>query len=226
MNRPLICLIALAALTQCTSSDDGDSQSSTGGMPAENGFAPMGGRAGANAADGSVPLPTGWCGRLGATEPERLETVEQIVFQYFQAHSGDCETGALGSLIDAEFDAWNQYLTDYTFLLAGCDPNFDTVAGGISVFGPANTAYVGVTRPPLSEREAELLVDFYLEAFASVLSLTDAERAMVRAQLAEAASQEVVASASGSLSTCEDADAGGGEPQAGGDSEADDAGGD
>jgi hypothetical protein len=216
MNRMLICLIASAALTHCTSSDDGDSQSSTGGMAAENGLSQLGGPAGANAADGSAPEGTDWCARLGATETERQETVDQIVVQYFESHSGFCETGALASLIDAQFDAWIQYLTDYTFLLAGCDPNFGTVAGGINVFGPANTAFVGVARPPLSEREAELLVDFYLEAFASALNLTDSERAMVRAHLEEEASQEVVASAPGSLSTCEDADADGGASGTGG----------
>jgi hypothetical protein len=167
--------------------------------------------------DASVPppapvatFPADWCARLAG-----LPAAIRITNAYNAAVRGACLTAGLvawSELSDEQYDQyedWRSYLQDYTFLMAGCVPDYEPPEGGILVFGPGNTPLIGVPRSPLSPNEALLLVEDYVQAFASELGLTAEERDAVRAYLLQVVAAETDDPAAiGSLSTCAALDAG------------------
>jgi hypothetical protein len=216
MNRALVCLLALFEFTHCRSSKHGMVENSSiapATVPASGTSAVQAGSGGTSAEAITTPsapvFPADWCERLGATDSEKLLTVLAIISGYSMAQLMNCQTAALTApLTDDQSEAWSTYLTDYTYLMAGCIPNFDTVEGGITVFGPANTPFVGAARARLSQQEVSLLVDNYVTAFTAALNLSASERDAVRMYLLQTASDELDGNTAGSLSTCESPNAG------------------
>jgi hypothetical protein len=105
-----------------------------------------------------------------------------IAKSYDSARIADCRTvGLLPRLDPAAQNAWWDYLLNYTIALAGCPPAVTPLPGGISVFGPANTAAIGIPRQPLTEHAAELMLDKYVTAFQDALGLSAQERASLMA---------------------------------------------
>jgi hypothetical protein len=207
-------MLGWLGLTQCDSSD-GDMATSMGSVrPVDAGagttlaaVAPDAGDASAGSAPAAFPAD--WCDRLGASDAEALLAVLDVIYGYLDAQELDCETAGLTeTLSDDQHADWETYLTDYTYLMAGCAPNFETVEGGISVFGPANTPYLDVARSKLAPAEAARLIDYYVQAFAAVLGLSPMENDAVRAYLAEVAVNDIDAAATSTLSTCSSLDAG------------------
>jgi hypothetical protein len=154
-------------------------------------------------------FPADWCARVGGTTG--LTAVLDIVSAYDAAVSMNCETAGLSSaaaLTREQYDEWFNYLIDYTFLMAGCVPDYELPEGGIRVFGPANTPVTGATRAPLSSKEAIVLTDHYVQAFATVVMLRPAAQGALRAYLLQVAQADVDPAAKGALSTCAAPDAG------------------
>lgn len=145
-----------------------------------------------------VRFPADWCSRL-----DGLPAAIRIANAHNLAVSMNCLTDGLTSqLTDEQYDEWRTYLQDYTFLMAGCVPDYDPPEGGISVFGPANTAFVGAARAQLSPTEARLLTDAYVRAFGAELMLSAEESGALTAYLVLLATAESDGAATGSLSTC------------------------
>lgn len=160
--------------------------------------------------DAGNTAPGDWCARLGATESDALMTVRTVVGNYYAMQSMDCATEGLTSSLNYEqFCAWIAYLTSFTYLMAGCVPNFETVTGGTEAFGPANTPYTGAVRSKLTPAEADALTRHYLQAFAMALNLSPEERDRAHIHLRRTAQQEIDPQAPSSLSTCVSLDAGG-----------------
>jgi hypothetical protein len=207
-------ILGVMSLVGCRSSVDDLPASSTDTMraPASPVIEPLAqsgdlGPEGASAT-GNGLFPGDWCGRLGATDGQALTSVNIVIASYGMAQAMSCETAGLtANMRDDQIENWRQYLRNYTYLMAGCLPRYETVEGGIRAFGPANTPYVGIMRGPLAAAEAHTLTDYYVRAFALGAGLQPAEIEAVRAHLLQAASTEIDAFAERTLSTCA-ADAG------------------
>ena len=210
MKRAGVYLLAFICCMHCQGADVAQTERRSA-MPERSGsIAVPHGDSGVDAASGEDSFPnSAWCSRLGPTDNQALLTVRDIVFAYMAAQQADCRTAALtASQTDPEYCSWVAYLTSYTLLMAGCQPNFETVTGGIDAFGPANTPYTGASREKLTRAEAEALATYYLNAFATVLALSPGEQEAVRAHLARTAQSEIDLTAGPSLSTCQSPDAG------------------
>jgi hypothetical protein len=86
--------------------------------------------------------------------------------------------------------------------MMGCPVYEDPVAGGISAFGPANTAVLGVNRPALGRDDVTHLIDFYLAAFVQERSLSVDDQERLSAYLWKAAEPEIDPGATAVLSRC------------------------
>ena len=154
----------------------------------------------------SAPLPTfpaNYCARAGAGPLERRAVALAIVMTYDSTRSNDCRTAGLTPRWNSdEAKPWWDYLFKYTTLMAGCPLIMGEIDGGILLFGPANTAAIGLQRPQLGRDDAQLLIDQYLDAFAAALSLADVERAAVEDYLWGTAASELGTGVSGVLSRC------------------------
>lgn len=200
------CLIACLSLVHCRGSDATPTQRlgrATPDSSAEDarttppGVAGSGSGAEAPAATGGLP---DWCSRLDGA-PATI----RIVNAYHASVRMNCAIAGLISdeaLTDPQYSEWRSYLELYSGLLAGCSYDIDTPAGGILVFGPANTPFVGADRAKLSNDEARLLIEAYVQAFGDELLLGAGERDAVRTHLSRAASSEIDPVSSGSLATC------------------------
>jgi len=116
--------------------------------------------------------PWQYCQRVGVTGQQRLQTMYSIATSYDAARRGDCRTAGLTPALDErQTDAWWDYLVNYSIALAGCPLVAGPLKGGILVFGPANTAAIGVPQAALARSDIARLIDLYVTPFAAAFRL-------------------------------------------------------
>jgi hypothetical protein len=182
---------------------------STGGRPAQkdSAAAPVSPVAGD---DDTTPTgtPFAFCERAGAMPIDRLGILLLIAQHYDGACIQNCRTvGLLPDLDEERRGAWWDYLLNYSNALAGCPLIVTPLPGGITAFGPANTAAIGVSHPPLTREAAGLLIEQFVAAFGTGFGLAASERSEVEEYLWAAATAMMAIDASDWMSQCS-ADAG------------------
>ena len=155
-------------------------------------------------------FPANWCTRAGTTAAAQANAMLEIGSEFFTLRTHDCRTRGLSEGMTGEQSlAWENYLIAYTYVMVGCR-YLMTVPGGILAFGPANTAAIGVPRPPIGEDDVTVLIELYVGVLADHLRLTPRQYGSVQSHLFAAARPEIEPGASGVLSRCGDAAADGG----------------
>jgi hypothetical protein len=138
----------------------------------------------------ATPLLPDWCGAARGAALDAALKIGEISDAYVNAQRVVCEP-LTREMLEERRAAWRTYVYDYTRVMAGCVDLDMPPPGGILAFGPANTPAVGVPRPSLSRSDAALLIDAYLSAFVSALSLASEEEALVEAHLWRTAETEI-----------------------------------
>jgi hypothetical protein len=163
-------------------------------------------RAGLQASGGA--FPANFCERPGRDPGVVYQTLVFTAGDYESRRSNDCLTaGLLDTSRYADFIRWQDYLTQYTAAMAGCPLIAGPLEGGILVFGPANTAAIGIRRAAVGRDDVSTLIGHYVGAFTAGLSLSTGESDALSAYLWETAESEIDPGTSSGLSRCA-ADAG------------------
>jgi hypothetical protein len=151
-----------------------------------------------------VNFQASWCAGPGQNTLLEVQLMKRIAEGYEAARAADCHTaGLLPVLNDRQRTAWLEYLIGYSVVMSGCPETMaPPVEGGILVFGPGNTAAIGLTHPPFGRDDAGALIQHYLDSFSSLLMLDESERTRVETQLWSTAELVIDGAASGALSTC------------------------
>lgn len=217
LSRGVVPVLGLIAIACHSGADTRDTatNSSPGGEAdgvAFDGRDPEGGIQSTMESTGNPPetrtnaaLPWGdWCARTGSDIGMAAQTAVMIALSYWGVQEEDCRTAGLTS--DLTFDEgtlWLDYLAGYTYLLMGCPLLGEPVPGGISAFGPANTAARRANISGLGRDDAALLISQYVEPFSLEVQLDAVQRDALEALLWEAAEAEIDPMATATLSTCE-----------------------
>jgi len=142
------------------------------------------------------------CLLAGSDELDREDSFYWIGASY-SADLRGCRTSVLVEALDGpQRDQFSSYIGNYTSALFDCPLLVTPLPGGVDVFGPGNSAAVGVPSPVLGPDDAANLVDLYLDNVTDELSVGSDELAAIRAELEQAAAARIDASLSGRLSTC------------------------
>jgi hypothetical protein len=164
------------------------------------------------------PAPAGvfgdWCARLGLHIDDAYDASIDAADAYWTAMSEDCAaSGLVAGLSDDQAGDWFNYLIEYSYLFTGCPLVQDPPEGGLSVFGPAYFADIGLESPKLGRDDARRLSDYFTDALVTMLGLTDSDRTAVERVLSRAAEQQIDPGLSAVLSQCsgDSADAGPGD---------------
>jgi hypothetical protein len=155
-----------------------------------------------------------WCARMGLHVDDAYDACIDTADAYWTAMSEDCAAaGLISGLSDDEAGDWFNYLIEYSYLFTGCPLQQDPPQGGLSAFGPAYFADLGLESPQLGRDDARRLSEYFTDALVTMLGLTDGDRAAVERVLARAAEQQIQPGLSGVLSQCgaDAADAGAGD---------------
>jgi len=150
-----------------------------------------------------------WCARSGTNDKEQASAMSEVALAYVATQGEHCPR-LTADMSSAQFSAWENYLTLYTYVMAGCPQLPAPPPDGIRAFGLANTASVGLSRPPLSRADAGLLIVDYVPIFAATLQLEVNEGALVETHLRNVAEREIDAAGGDGLLLCAEPEAAGG----------------
>lgn len=164
------------------------------GMVSGNGPSPL---------SGSRSFPPDWCGLISVDG--ELNRIISVAGGYVVDVTDDCATAGLTQSFSlAQRMDWVAYLVDYTYLIAGCPLDEQPDDSGLSVFGPANTAVVGVERGPLGFDDIDRLTAMYVRRYGDAANLAGDQRQLLADYLLTTASSDIDPNASNSLSICPD----------------------
>lgn len=142
-----------------------------------------------------------WCARSGANDNEQGRAMVDVALAYAAVQGEHCAR-LTADMSSAQFSDWEFYLTLYTHVMSGCQQLLEPPRDGIRAFGLANTAAVGLLRPPLSRGDAGLLIADYVPLLAAALHLDMHEGELVEAHLWNVAGREIDPEGSNGPSVC------------------------